>query len=703
MRRVWQYGAVWLGLWSALAAGARSADDLVQRLAKAPTLTVKDVCTPVTTTHRGELMRVPNPDGKTYDLLQWYWRGYGGPTQVCIMDLATGELKQSTIPDRLQIHICGRAIAPDGKLWIATPNWHEGMYLFTYDPATNTFTNQGMKVPNLAGEKRDLTVAPDGKIYGTGSYMKERKAGAYRIDPTTGEITIYGPIGPSHAPHGVWGYSIAADDRYIYVASGKIPWYLVCYDRQTGKDKVLLTTENVGGYVGVRQRRYGCWATATKVLGTDGKRREYWLYQGKAIEQKQPGEKPPWPIPADSKPWVVWPPRPEVSLVRADPDPQGNVEIWVRTPEARSAAPKNPPADAKPEDLGWKVFKFKVPLYPTSIYRLTELPDGRIFGTAGYYEGNFIYDPKTDKAVHMGKIGLSHYATAILDRKIYMSGYPTSPLYVYDPSKPWTAGTGQIGGRALGRSDPRSNPRLLVWLGRKEYAGTHKMYAAVAAADGRAYFGGRWIRDGASGGLAWWDPKTEKAGGFWKPFSNAQITHMTTVNDGKLIVISTRRVSDPLLGKPLLESGRLFLFDVTKGQIVRHLDPVPKAEGAGLVVGVGSRVIGWTENPADKKSSILYAVDVGENDRVTRKVLPLPLPVRIGSNQKEPFDFRLGPDGKVWTFMRNVVVRIAPQDLTIEPVGRVNRGGRIAFSGGDVYLSGSPVLRRIRNIVPQLR
>ena len=33
-----------------------------------------------------------------------------------------------------------------------------------------------------------------------------------------------------------------------------------------------------------------------------------------------------------------------------------------------------------------------------------ELPDGRLLGTAGAYEGNFIYDPKTNKAEHLGKI-----------------------------------------------------------------------------------------------------------------------------------------------------------------------------------------------------------------------------------------------------------------------------------------------------------
>ena len=54
-----------------------------------------------------------------------------------------------------------------------------------------------------------------------------------------------------------------------------------------------------------------------------------------------------------------------------------------------------------------------MPVYPIDVHRVAELLDGRIFGTVGAYEGNFIYDPTTGKSVHLGKIPLSYYSTAI--------------------------------------------------------------------------------------------------------------------------------------------------------------------------------------------------------------------------------------------------------------------------------------------------
>jgi len=81
-----------------------------------------------------------------------------------------------------------------------------------------------------------------------------------------------------------------------------------------------------------------------------------------------------------------------------------------------------------------------------------------------------------------------------------MSGYPTSPLHVYEPEEKWTANIEEQPGKTLAETDERSNLRLLTRLGSKELAGTHKMYAAAVGADGKVYFGGRWIRDGAAGG-----------------------------------------------------------------------------------------------------------------------------------------------------------------------------------------------------------
>lgn len=90
------------------------------------------------------------------------------------------------------------------------------------------------------------------------------------------------------------------------------------------------------------------------------------------------------------------------------------------------------------------------------------------------------------------------------------------------------------------------------------------------------------------------------------------------------------------------------------------------------------------------------------------------------------FDFKLGPDGQVWTYtggkMEAVnaekawglayedasLVRINPEDGAITMVGKVGRVGRMAFQGKDLYLTGGSkyhttdagFLRRIKRIVP---
>ena len=675
------------GIMLATAAPGAEPARAAAQIASAKPLAIEDVCVPIKSVRTGALYWAPNPDGKTYDLLQWYFKGYGGPTHVFIMDLATGEVKQDGIPLKRQIHIAGNTVGPDGKLYLATPDWKRGMELWVYDPAANVLAHRGLIIPGLAGERRPLVVGTDGMIYGSGSYNASRKAGAYQIDPTTGKITDYGPVGPSHAPNGCWGYYAAADDRCVYVASGKIPWYLVAYDRRTGKDEVLLTTEKVGAIVVVQQHRYGCTAWAKKVVGTDGKRVDYWLWQGKAIPKKSPREKPPWPVPERPEPWVHMPPRPQVSLALATPASDGRAEIRWRPRPAKGETQED-----------WRVIPLSVPTYPQGTYRVAELPDGRIFGTAGAYEGMFVYDPATGQCEHPGKIHLSHYATAIHRGRIYMCGYPSSPLYVYDLAKPWTAQKGEAGGRPLAETDERSNPRLLVRL--NQFAGTHKMYSAAVGADGKVYFGGRWIRNGAGGGLAWWDPETREAGGFWEVFSNYQIDYLAAAADGRLIVVGTLAVRDATLGKPTPKQGKLFVFDTAQGKIVREIEPVPGARGTGpIACAAGSRVVGITVDPQDERASILYGVDVDAGAVAFRTSVPHRLPVRIGGNQKEAFDFRPGPDGKVWTFLGGALVRIDPGNGGIETVGTTRRPGRLAFSGQDVYLAGAERLRRIKGAV----
>jgi len=667
------------------------ADELADKLAAAPALETVGLGEPVTSVRQGRLLWAPNPDGKTWDLLQIYFPKYGGPNTIVLIDLGSGEVQSIQTEAGWNFHLCPAVIAPDGRLFISILGQRLRQKICIYDPAANKLTIDAVPMPDeLLGETHPLVLGTDGKIYAIGQHPS-RAAAAAELDPETLDVTFYAPIGPTHEPRACWGYSGGADDRYIYVASGKIPWYLVAFDRQTGTWETLVETAPVGGYVSVSQRPDGCTGSASGAIGGDGAKVQYWLHEGKAVPAT-PGfrEEPPWPK-REAQVQRPLPPRPEVNTGPAVPGADGFAEIWVR-----EAGSEKTNAAA----TGWRKFRFQVPTYAHSIYRLMELPDGRLFGTAGAYEGNFVYDPKTGQSKHLGKIHLSHYATTFSGGKIYMSGYPSSPLYAFDPDRPWTAGT-LVDGRVVQDNAEEANPRQLLVMGGKELAGTHKMYAAVTAFDGKVFFGGRWIRDGSAGGVGWYDPASGDVDGFWQPLSNYQVTHMTTAQEGRIVVLSTSAESDPLLGKPRPDQGALFFLDAASGEICGKFEPVAGAEGTGPIAGPGGdRVLGWTENPEDRGSSFLYGVDVSGPKLVFKIPLPCPLPVSIGSNQQEAWDFRLGPDGLVWTFLDRVLVRIDPAKGEIQPLGRLDRPGRIAFSGGRIYLGSGTELRRIEQALP---
>jgi len=690
--------------WSAAAEEWRAVEqpDLKQQIIQAAPLREIGLGVPIYTVQMDGQWWAPNPDGKTHDVVQWYYRNYGGPFTAVVMDLGSGEIKHIRLPLRRQSR-GGSVLGPDGKIYLSTVNYPKGMELYVYDPAADEFSSRGLVVPDLTGEKHDLVIGTDGKIYGTGSYANLGKAGAYQIDPDTGKVTVYGPIGPSHKPNGVWGYSLAADDRCVYVASGKIPWYLVAYDRVTGKEKVILQTSRTGEDLQVRQLRHGGMAIVYKgfrgtyVKGGYDRRVEYWLYQGKAIEKKTPNEAPPWPAPKPSKPWTKLPPKPQVFGGRLMPTREGRAEFWYRYPWYKAEAPKT---GAEPP--GWKVLRFKVPVYPnrrTTFIR--ELPDGRIFGKSDAYQGNFIYDPAGGELKHLGKIHLSQYSMAVFEGKVYLCGYPSSALFVYDPARPWTANTVKFMQKPVSPWRKKANPHFLLYL--RTYSGVHHPYAAAVGADGRLYFGGRWYRDGVGGGLAWYDPHTGKAGGLREPFARYQIHYMTEANDRKWLVISTRAVKDPLHNKPKPPEGKLFVFDTATKKIIRSIAPVQGLDSTGHVVCVGgTRVMGMCNDPRDPTASILYGVDAATGEVAFRKKLPYPLPWRVRHDLHNGgmFDFRLGPDGNVWTFIGNALVKIHPEDARIEVVGMARMGGSIAFSGRDLYMTGSVVLRKEPGKVP---
>jgi len=176
------------------------------------------------------------------------------------------------------------------------------------------------------------------------NYRDPNKAGAYCYDWKTDTlIRDYGPIGPDHAPHGARGYAIGVDDQFIYVASGKIPWYLIAVSIKSGVQKLLAETK-AGGDVSVSPMNGG--ARVSVRYDPESAPQQFWLYHGEMIPKA--GNDPPW-TPFDS-PWDKAPPEPEV--YRGQVDPVGSkAYLWWRSAEDAARQPEPAPAGAKPEDL----------------------------------------------------------------------------------------------------------------------------------------------------------------------------------------------------------------------------------------------------------------------------------------------------------------------------------------------------------------
>jgi hypothetical protein len=410
-------------------------------------------------------------------------------------------------------------------------------------------------------------------------------------------------------------------------------------------------------------------------------------------------------------------PKPEVYFEQIDPDAEGNAVLWYRPREdaAKARGEGVPPLSASAKEkeqgqdalatAGWQSVRLEgVPSYPHRLNPMSVLPDGRLYGTGDDYAGVFVFDPRTDQTTILGpRPGLAPYTQIVCGGKLYSSGYSGGHLFVYDPARPWTLSKGGPPGHpAPDQADARSNPRYLGDFDRTTRVGL--MHSSALGADGKIYFGGFGLRHYTGGGFGWYDPKTQKMDGFWEPLSGYAVQWIAPALDGRLIVISTIRAPDELKNNRVPDEARLFIYDVSEHKIVRQVVPIAKGRTTGLVAEVApGRLLGLTSNP-DRPGSILYGVDVVAGEVLFAK--DLPSPVSVDDHWPHWVDpsyeynaFVRGPDGFVWTYLRDVLVRIDPKNASVHVVGKIDPVGWPTFVGNDIYFSGPEQLRRIHNIV----
>ena len=557
--------------------------------------------------------------------------GFADGDGTWIVNLQDGSSRQAKAPGFEKEHLFWPTfIGADGKVFGAC---HRGA-LTVYDPRADTI--KMLRPIPKAYWLRGMAIGPDGAVY-----VSDYPTGsAARYDPMTGKVTNYGlQGGPFNLTH-IYGYSVGCDGRYVYTAAGKMPWYVVALDTESGKQKNLLQFESTD-HPEVHQRGDEVFLEVKIGKPKDGKEfLRYRLADGRTAVVDEIPDYDSSHVPGIDAPKPEW-------------EPFGrNLSVA----EGGAAFRYRPPGQKE-----WEVITVPVSGVDLKVARLAPIPDGKLVLATGPYGNAHTYDPKTGSYALLGDPASKNvYDLLSMDGTVYFCGYPNSILGVMEKD----------GGRLLGN-----------WhdvLGCK-----HAMFL-VRGADGRIYSGNHAEREFVGGALGWFDPGTAKFGGF--RFPNDDCEWLTSALDGTLIIYASDFSHDPMRPEIKGRDGKLIVFDTKKQKVVRQFSPVSGGSAGIAVEAEPGVLVGFGLH---EKRPVAYKADVVRGKLLQR--VPLP-------GEAARVDAKLGPDGKVYAFLGGKLVRVDAGSLEVEPVVEATPG-RMAFIGDDLYLAGETQLRRIRNVV----
>ncbi len=659
---------------------------LAEEIGKAPMLRVEKVGPPVRVVGntRGHVLVVPNKDGKTWDALFHYYQSYSGEQEVFIVDLGTGEQKtrwfNSDRPGARR-----EKVVPFGA-WYARGKlfWpQDASGIAWYDPDTNEIYYKAFAGPEFKAHARHL--GADENIYYFGAVLgrdapTEKAYIAAVLDTANLTMTVHEPVGGDSRNVTIFYPKEIKDGDWMYTAIGNKPWRIHAYNFRTREYRVLASANIVGDYKTINfwhVKGGGVKGYIREPDFVDGQkdfdRKEFafWLKDGKI--HARTGVVPPW----SDKPAEEGPPR---ELIYGQ---WGNIQYWP----AGWTPPSEPPyfdqeggADSEGRvtrryrwgNKGeWRTLSLQVSAYPAATAALTEVNERVLFGAgAGYAEHTF-FDVAARRFMGAGASGISGYTCGVTGRFFSVCGYPNSITACYDPTRP------------LSREGETPNP--LIANSFQKHSDTHYPTAGiVGGADGRIYSAGHGAgRTRRGGGWSWYDPDGGGTGG---QKCDWDVLSMTDAVEGRYILMSG--------------GGKLSCWDTTTRTFL-YQEALDGLEHPGYIVeALPGRVIGFTSrNAPEGVLHVLYGLDP-----VARKVLwmkdvpadPKSCRVKLYGN---PYLFRRGPDGFLWTYFDDTLVRIDPRTAAVAPVGKLPVGKAfIAFADGGVYVAGEVGLCRVKGL-----
>lgn len=537
----------------------------------------------------------------------------------------------------------GTILHSNGRLYIGSG------HLTEYDPDTGEIRLIG----RLAESTQYAIEGDDGAVY-LGECVKGY---VERYDPATGVLENFGIMDDPGPPYYRYAYTLGADGRYVYVAIGQMPWYLVIYDRQTRRQKVYWKDAGAS-YIGVSRGAGGGWFTQAP---------------GGAWYRLVDGE--PQPLAKGERPQLDSYPRGlvsdvneavarkvfgyELDLGEATPDTATGGYAIVRW--------------RKPGESEWRAASAPVRMTAEVVHRLYRFSETELLAIPFGYGPLALYDTLTGRVTALGRTQRSLYAALPVNGEWFFAGYPAATLR-WNPARPWT-----LTYSTANPNDPGVNPYMLP--------GFHKYHYYLArGADGLVYVGVHHERDSVGGQLGWYDPVTGARGSLREPFEKYDVRDLIAADGGRKIVYSAIAI------EPGLE-GRLFVYDTASRRIEREIVPVPGITATDKLVevepGVVLGILGTRFFRCDVRTGEVHWVqELGGQAFGDMR-----------SYNRRPV---LGPDGWVWLYVDRTICRVEPRTGVIERILDAPPARNLLFVGNDLYLYGTTSLARIRGLLAPL-
>jgi hypothetical protein len=610
----------------------------------------------------------PNPDGKSWDIINPYHKKYLSEGQVLVHDFSSGEsklfcygtadAKNIITPHGTDFHMKSSWYLAKKMIFVLPTTTH-GLVFLVYDPAVNDFVSSTTPFRGRF-ELYALDIGNDNRLHGIGQPDSKDGFKPFVFDPETFETTIYPKLEFGQKTPFPYYRGSTMDGDWMYCKYGHEPWHLVAFNFRTEEFHRLATTAEIKGdhtTIGLQTYRggIGCHIKqGAEIAGIDSFDRdmfEGWLVDGKIIQRT--GDVAPW-----SKDPVQRRPRSKHRFREFQRWPDG-FSCDVAPPEIKEGSGSPVDTDGNVAmsyrlagDNEWSTLRYQVKLYPGIVRRLIEVNEGTLFAVDEGYGQHIFYDLAGRRLARFLVQRVSPYAVGVVDDRIFVSGYPTFVTVAYD----------------LTNLEQTKEPAHLGYLGAE--SDTHTPLAGLTrGGDGCVYIAGTTAgrrRDG--GGMAWYDPGSGRVGS--RTMVDHRIFWLTPASNGRYILLSSKAE----------QGSRIFCWDTQRQEFVYDV-PSPTASHAGpLEEALPGLVIG---HAVDDQGGLLYGLEAATGRLLWRKKVPAGPITAFSQVRRQTFTFRRGPDGFVWASFGNVLARIDPRDAEVVPVGRMEPV-QIAFAGKKV-------------------